>query len=201
MELQCSSLRTCWIASRPCATAWLYFIKGGSCSRVRLPNLRTACSGAAISLRLKSRAWPPSRCSRAFLASARLSRGLAGYAWSPIATCARSSLTPSSAAAVLCCASHASNRVSTPSTEIISSSTMAQRRGSPFTGISTVFLKEFADHLGGARMLVLEWLVLLTGIGAIYTAIQDLRTTTAEDPFLFLRLFTHAREPLPSFVS
>ena len=78
---------------------------------------------------------------------------------------------------------------------------MAQRRGSPFTGTSTVFLKEFADHLGGARMLVLEWLVLLTGIGAIYTAIQDLRTTTAEDPFLFLRLFTHAREPLPSFVS
>jgi len=78
---------------------------------------------------------------------------------------------------------------------------MPQRRGSPFTGVSVVFRKEIADHIGGMRMRVLEWLVLLTGIGAIYTAIQDLRTTTAEDPFLFLRLFTHARSPLPSFVS
>ena len=78
---------------------------------------------------------------------------------------------------------------------------MARRRGSPFTGIGIVFLKEFADHLGGARMLVLEWLMLLTGIGAVYTAIQDLRTTTSQDPFLFLDLFTHARDPLPSFVS
>ena len=78
---------------------------------------------------------------------------------------------------------------------------MAQRRGSPFTGAGAVFLKEIADHLGGMRMWVLEWLVLLTGVGAIYTAIQDLRTTTAEDPFLFLRLFTHARGPLPSFAS
>jgi ABC-2 type transport system permease protein len=78
---------------------------------------------------------------------------------------------------------------------------MARRKGSAFTGAGTVFLKEIADHLGGARVLVLEWLVLLTGIGAVYTAIQDLKQTTGQDPFLFLRLFTQAREPLPSFVS
>jgi ABC-2 type transport system permease protein len=78
---------------------------------------------------------------------------------------------------------------------------MARRRGSPFTGTATVFMKELADHLGSARMRVLEWLVLLTGVGAVYTAIQDLRTTTSQDPFLFLDLFTHARDPLPSFVS
>jgi ABC-2 type transport system permease protein len=47
---------------------------------------------------------------------------------------------------------------------------------------------------------VLEWLVILTGAGAVYTAIQDLKTTTGQDPFLFLRLFTQARDPLPSFV-
>ena len=41
---------------------------------------------------------------------------------------------------------------------------MAQRRGSVWTGCGTVFLKEFADHLGSGRMRVLEWLVLLTGI-------------------------------------
>ncbi|HUZ72818.1 MAG TPA: ABC transporter permease [Stellaceae bacterium] len=78
---------------------------------------------------------------------------------------------------------------------------MARRSGSAFTGAGTVFLKEFADHLGGARMLVLEWLVLLTGIGAVYTAIQNLKQTTGQDPFLFLRLFTQAQDPLPSFVS
>ena len=79
---------------------------------------------------------------------------------------------------------------------------MARRRsGSVWTGCGTVFLKEFADHLGSGRMRVLEWLVLLTGIGAVYTAIQDLKNTTAQDPFLFLRLFTDAHEPLPSFMA
>jgi ABC-2 type transport system permease protein len=78
---------------------------------------------------------------------------------------------------------------------------MARRSGFAFTGAGTVFLKEIADHLGGARVLVLEWLVLLTGIGAVYAAIQDLKQTTSQDPFLFLRLFTQARDPLPSFVS
>jgi ABC-2 type transport system permease protein len=78
---------------------------------------------------------------------------------------------------------------------------MARRSGSIWTGCGTVFLKEFADHLGSGRMRVLEWLVLLTGIGAIYTAIQDLKTTTSQDPFLFLRLFTNAHDPLPSFMA
>ena len=75
------------------------------------------------------------------------------------------------------------------------------RKGSPWTGLSAVFLKELSDHLGSARMRVLEWLVLLTGLAAVYTAIQDLRTLSAQDPFLFLRLFTMSREPLPSFVA
>ncbi len=37
--------------------------------------------------------------------------------------------------------------------------------------------------------------------GALYGAIQQIKDTTAEDPFLFLRLFTTSRDPLPSFVS
>jgi len=78
---------------------------------------------------------------------------------------------------------------------------MARRSGSVWTGCGTVFMKEFADHLGSGRMRVLEWLVLLTGIGAVYTAIQDLKTTTSQDPFLFLRLFTDAHDPLPSFMA
>ena len=76
-----------------------------------------------------------------------------------------------------------------------------RRKGSPWTGLGTVFVKELSDHLSSTRMRVFEVLVLLTGIAAVYTAIQELRTVTAQDPFLFLRLFTHARDPMPSFVA
>jgi ABC-2 type transport system permease protein len=76
-----------------------------------------------------------------------------------------------------------------------------RREGSPFQGLGTVLLKELSDHLTSARMRVLEWLVVLTALAALYGAIQQVRDLTAEDPFLFLRLFTVSREPLPSFVS
>lgn len=77
-----------------------------------------------------------------------------------------------------------------------------QREGSPWQGVGTVFLKELSDHLTSMRMRVLEWLVVITGIAAVYSAIQQIREVTAEDPFLFLRLFTRAGGQLPlSFVS
>jgi ABC-2 type transport system permease protein len=43
--------------------------------------------------------------------------------------------------------------------------------------------------------------VVLVALAALYGAIQQIKDTTAEDPFLFLRLFTTSRDPLPSFVS
>lgn len=76
-----------------------------------------------------------------------------------------------------------------------------RREGSPWQGLGVVVLKELSDHLASARMRVLEWLVVLTALAAVYGAIQQIRDVTAEDPFLFLRLFTTARQPLPSFVS
>jgi len=76
-----------------------------------------------------------------------------------------------------------------------------QREGSPWRGVGTVFLKELSDHMTGARMFILEWLVVITAVVAVYGSIQQIRDAPAEDPFLFLRLFTQAREPLPSFVS
>jgi ABC-2 type transport system permease protein len=76
-----------------------------------------------------------------------------------------------------------------------------QREGSPWQGVGVVFLKELSDHLTSVRMRVLEWLVVLVGIAAVYAAIQTIKDVSAEDPFLFLRLFTTSREPLPSFVS
>jgi ABC-2 type transport system permease protein len=75
-----------------------------------------------------------------------------------------------------------------------------QREGSPWQGLGTVMLKELADHLGSARMRMLEWLMLLTAAAPLYMAITSLRDTTAEDPFLLLKLFTVDRAPLPSFV-
>ena len=76
-----------------------------------------------------------------------------------------------------------------------------QREGSPFTGVATVALKEAADHMTSARMHLVMLLVLLTAVGAIYGAIGQIKDTIGEDAFLFLRLLTTARDPLPSFVS
>lgn len=76
----------------------------------------------------------------------------------------------------------------------------ARRKGSPWTGLWAVVAKEMADHLTSARMRILELLILLTASGTVYAALQELRTTVGQDPFLFLKLFTAARDPLPAFV-
>jgi ABC-2 type transport system permease protein len=76
-----------------------------------------------------------------------------------------------------------------------------RREGSPFQGLGTVFVKELSDNISSVRMFVLELLILLTALAALYGAIDSLRQTTAEDPFMLLRLFTLAHEPLPSFVA
>src|ERR1700759_2876153 len=76
-----------------------------------------------------------------------------------------------------------------------------RREGSAFAGLGTVFVKELSDNISSVRMLVLELLVVLTALAALYGAIDSLRQNTAEDPFLLLRLFTLSREPLPSFVA
>jgi ABC-2 type transport system permease protein len=75
------------------------------------------------------------------------------------------------------------------------------REGSPFKGLGKIALKEAADHMTSARMHLIMLLVILTAIGAVYGAIDRIRETTAEDAYLFLKLFTVAREPLPSFAA
>lgn len=76
-----------------------------------------------------------------------------------------------------------------------------RREGSPWTGVGAVFQRELADNLLSVRMRLLELLVLLTGTGAVYAAIGEIKNTVGEDPFVFLRIFTIAREPLPSFIT
>lgn len=74
------------------------------------------------------------------------------------------------------------------------------REGSPWTGLWAVVTKEMADHLTSVRMLILELVTVLTAVGTVYGATQNLRRSVGQDPFLFLRLFTTAWEPLPAFV-
>ena len=76
-----------------------------------------------------------------------------------------------------------------------------RRKGSPWTGLGTVLLKETADHLTSARMRFLEILVFLAAIGAVYAASQRIRQTTGQDPFVLLRLYTTAQEPFMPLVT
>lgn len=73
------------------------------------------------------------------------------------------------------------------------------REGSPWTGLGAVVAKEMADHLTGARIRILQLLILLTAAGTIYTAVQNIQRGEAPQ-FVYLRLFTTAQEPLPAFI-
>jgi len=74
------------------------------------------------------------------------------------------------------------------------------REGSPWTGLWAVVAKEMADHLTSARMQILEILIVLTAVGTGYAALQQISGAgNNEEQFLFLKLFTSAREPLPAF--
>ncbi|MCX8088965.1 MAG: ABC transporter permease, partial [Meiothermus ruber] len=64
------------------------------------------------------------------------------------------------------------------------SSASRRREGSPWTGLWAVFFKEMADHLSSTRMRILEVLILLSAVGAVYAGAQTLRQTISEDPFL-----------------
>ena len=68
--------------------------------------------------------------------------------------------------------------------------TSKRREGSPFTGIGPVFVKEFADHLSSARMMVLMLFVIAFGAFPVATSLQTLRQVVDPNSYLFLRIFT-----------
>ena len=76
-----------------------------------------------------------------------------------------------------------------------------RREGSAFSGVGAVVLKELSDNLSSTRMRLLEALIFLTGAGAVYSTINAVKETVGEDRFVFLRIFTNAHDPLPSFVA
>jgi ABC-2 type transport system permease protein len=75
-----------------------------------------------------------------------------------------------------------------------------RREGSPWRGLSVVYFRELFDHLTSVRMLALEFLVVLFGGAVVYFSAEQVRNTTAEDPFLFLRLFAPPGQTLLSFM-
>ena len=66
-------------------------------------------------------------------------------------------------------------------------------------GLGTVVLKELSDQMSSIRIFVLQLLVVALAVVSVALAIRQLGLTTAEDPFLLLRLFTVDNPPLPSF--
>lgn len=75
-----------------------------------------------------------------------------------------------------------------------------RREGSAFSGVGAVVMKELADNLSSTRMRLLELLIFVTGAGAVYSTIGEVKAQIGQDPFVFLLIFTAAHDPLPSFV-
>ena len=71
-----------------------------------------------------------------------------------------------------------------------------RREGSALHGFGVVTLKEIADHFTSILVVVLVVLVVATAIAVVRGAVDQIREITAEDPFLFLRLFTRGA-PIP----
>lgn len=71
-----------------------------------------------------------------------------------------------------------------------------QREGSALHGFGVVALKEIADHFSSILVVVLLGLVTASAIVVVSLGITPIKESTAEDPFLFLRLFTRST-PLP----
>ncbi len=62
------------------------------------------------------------------------------------------------------------------------------REGSPWIGLNAVITKEMADHLTSARMIILEFLIVLIAGGTAIAAINNVRQNISSDQFLFLNL-------------
>ena len=71
-----------------------------------------------------------------------------------------------------------------------------RREGSALHGFGVVTLKEVADHFTSILVVVLVVLIVATAVAVVRGGIEQIKEITAEDPFLFLRLFTRG-SPLP----
>jgi len=70
-------------------------------------------------------------------------------------------------------------------------------------GLLTVFRKEISDHFSSKRFIVLLALVYLSGLSAVYVALQNISSelTGTDSGFIFLKLFTSSGGVMPSFIT
>jgi ABC-2 type transport system permease protein len=71
-----------------------------------------------------------------------------------------------------------------------------RREGSALHGFGVVTIKEIADHFTSILVVVLVVLIVATAVAVVRGDIDQIKEITAEDPYLFLRLFTRGG-PLP----
>src|SRR5262249_58067352 len=98
-----------------------------------------------------------------------------------------------------CCACRSRSRASrrfTPATSRPTRESAMQREGSALHGFGVVTLKEIADHFSSILVVVLVGLVTASAVVVVSLGIEPIKNSIAEDPFLFLRLFTRST-PLP----
>ena len=89
-----------------------------------------------------------------------------------------------------------SSKRSTPATSRPMQESVMRREGSALHGFGVVTLKEVADHFTSILVVVLVVLVVATAVAVVRGAVDQIKEITAEDPYLFLRLFTRGG-PLP----
>src|SRR5262245_60327593 len=114
--------------------------------------------------------------------------------------CGRRRPPPWSEPAGACCACRSRSRPSRRSTRPTSSPTKEssmRREGSALQGAGVVTIKEIADHFTSILVVVLVVLIVATAMLTVYGAVGQIKELTAEDPYLFLRLFTRSGGLLP----
>jgi len=67
-----------------------------------------------------------------------------------------------------------------------------RREGSALHGVGVVTLKEIGDHFSSILVVVIVVLVTVSAVAVVTLGINPIKESTAEDPFLLLRLFTRS---------
>ncbi len=79
---------------------------------------------------------------------------------------------------------------------------LREKKGRGESGLSALYHKELADHIGSRRFLIVLVLIVLTSYASIYGAVSNLSDAVASDSdFIFLKLFTLSGNSIPSFTS
>ena len=67
-------------------------------------------------------------------------------------------------------------------------------------GMTTIFRKELADHLGSRRIAVISTIIILASLSAVLSAVESPTLLQQDSAALFLSLLTERSGNLPSFL-